>query len=99
MNEIMNLFTYAATLLKDPLLDHSCLQVFLSRCLLRGHQLALRRTASAIASIPAAALTAFARDEDCRRALQAGFQVHLTKPIDPHSLVTAVANLGKLKAA
>jgi signal transduction histidine kinase/ActR/RegA family two-component response regulator len=49
-----------------------------------------------IASIPAAALTAFAREEDRRRALQAGFHVHLSKPIDAHSLVSAVSTLGKL---
>jgi signal transduction histidine kinase/CheY-like chemotaxis protein len=47
-----------------------------------------------IASIPAAALTAFARNEDRLKALRAGFQVHLAKPIDAHSLVTAVARLG-----
>ena len=47
-----------------------------------------------IASIPAAALTAFARNEDRQRALQAGFQLHLTKPIDATTLVAAVASLG-----
>jgi signal transduction histidine kinase/ActR/RegA family two-component response regulator len=46
------------------------------------------------ALLPAAALTAFARDEDRQRALQAGFQVHLPKPIDAQSLVAAVATLG-----
>ena len=46
------------------------------------------------AAIPAAALTAFVRDEDRRQALGAGFQVHLAKPIDPHALVDAVARLG-----
>ena len=49
-----------------------------------------------LASIPAAALTAFARDEDRERALQAGFHLHLAKPIDPRSLVDAVVSLGKL---
>jgi signal transduction histidine kinase/ActR/RegA family two-component response regulator len=47
-----------------------------------------------IASIPAAALTAFARNEDRLAALQAGFQLHLAKPVDAHSLVTTVARLG-----
>ncbi len=47
------------------------------------------------ASIPAAALTAFARNEDRQQALQAGFQLHLTKPVDARSLVAAVARLGK----
>ena len=45
-------------------------------------------------TVPAAALTAFARDEDRREALAAGFQMHLPKPIDASSLVAAVATLG-----
>jgi signal transduction histidine kinase/CheY-like chemotaxis protein len=48
------------------------------------------------ADIPAAALTAFARAEDRRRALDAGFQLHLTKPIAADSLVEAVARLSRL---
>ena len=47
------------------------------------------------ASIPAAALTSFAREEDRQQALQAGFQVHLTKPIDSWALVQAVVNLAQ----
>ena len=58
-----------------------------------------RADAAQLASIPAAALTAFARDEDRQRALQAGFQLHLAKPIDPLSLVVAVANLRNLSLA
>jgi signal transduction histidine kinase/CheY-like chemotaxis protein len=50
--------------------------------------------ASRAATIPAAALTAFAREEDRQEALQAGFQMHLTKPIDAGALVAAVATLG-----
>ena len=47
-----------------------------------------------VSSIPAAALTAFARNEDRIQALQAGFQSHLAKPIDADLLVTTVARLG-----
>jgi CheY-like chemotaxis protein len=43
--------------------------------------------------IPAVALTAFARTEDRRKALQAGFQDHASKPMDPQELVTVVARL------
>jgi hypothetical protein len=43
--------------------------------------------------IPAAALTAYAKAEDRRRAIQAGFQLHLPKPIDPSELITVVASL------
>jgi signal transduction histidine kinase/ActR/RegA family two-component response regulator len=46
-----------------------------------------------VAAIPAAALTALARDDDRRRALQAGFQLHMPKPIDAASLVAAVSRL------
>jgi CheY-like chemotaxis protein/two-component sensor histidine kinase len=42
---------------------------------------------------PAVALTAFARAEDRIRAIQAGFQFHLSKPIDPAELMTVVASL------
>ena len=44
-------------------------------------------------SLPALALTAFARHDDARRALEAGFQAHLAKPADAGRLVHAVAQL------
>ena len=44
-------------------------------------------------SVPAAALTAFARSEDRTRALLAGYQTHLAKPVRPVDLVAAVASL------
>ncbi len=44
-------------------------------------------------SVPAVALTAYARVEDRRRALQAGFQVHMAKPIEPRELTEKVAKL------
>ena len=43
--------------------------------------------------LPAIALTAFARDEDRSKALDAGYQAHLAKPIDGHQLVTVAAGL------
>ena len=42
---------------------------------------------------PAVALTAFARDSDRRRALLAGYQAHLAKPIDATQLLETVARL------
>jgi signal transduction histidine kinase len=42
---------------------------------------------------PAIALSAFARDDDRFRLLEAGFQMHLPKPIDPVELVAAVSEL------
>jgi CheY-like chemotaxis protein/nitrogen-specific signal transduction histidine kinase len=51
------------------------------------------RTTVSPAQLPAAALTAFARPEDAERAREAGFQVHLSKPVEPEQLVKAVALL------
>jgi PAS domain S-box-containing protein len=43
--------------------------------------------------VPAVALTAYARMEDRVRALSAGYQVHIPKPVEPVELITAVASL------
>jgi CheY-like chemotaxis protein len=43
--------------------------------------------------IPAAALTAYATSEDRRKALLAGYNEHLPKPVDPSRLIAAVASL------
>ena len=45
------------------------------------------------ALVPAIALTAFARSEDRTRALMAGYQSHLSKPVEVAELVAAVASL------
>lgn len=42
---------------------------------------------------PAAALTAFARAEDRTRALRAGYQTHVPKPVEPTELTAVVASL------
>lgn len=49
--------------------------------------------------IPAIALTAFGRVEDRIRALNAGFQMHLAKPVEPAELVLVAANLAKREGA
>jgi signal transduction histidine kinase/ActR/RegA family two-component response regulator len=43
--------------------------------------------------IPAIALTAFARSEDRTRAMLAGYQVHVSKPIEPRELVATIRSL------
>jgi signal transduction histidine kinase len=48
---------------------------------------------AALSAVPALALTAFARAEDGIRALTAGFQLHLGKPVDEARLLAAVASL------
>ncbi|WP_190447635.1 ATP-binding protein [Trichocoleus sp. FACHB-832] len=44
-------------------------------------------------SIKAVALTAYAREEDQQRAISAGFQMHVAKPVEPAELVAAVSSL------
>ena len=63
-----------------------------------GYEL-LRRLRQAqagdVAPVPAIALTAFARPEDRKRALDAGFAAYLSKPVEPHELLAEVARLAK----
>jgi PAS domain S-box-containing protein len=47
-------------------------------------------------NIPAVAVSAYTRTEDRIRALSAGFQMHLPKPVDPEELVATVAALAGL---
>ncbi len=60
-----------------------------------GHALIrkIRALEPRLAGIPAIALTAHARVEDRDRALEAGFQVHLPKPVSPETLAQVVADL------
>ncbi|MEF9926493.1 MAG: response regulator [Massilia sp.] len=43
--------------------------------------------------LPAVAMSAFARPLDKQRALQAGYQAYVIKPLQPHLLIRAVARL------
>lgn len=43
--------------------------------------------------IPAAAITAYARDEERQEAVKAGFQMHLAKPVEINQLLLAIASL------
>ena len=45
------------------------------------------------ASIPALAITAFGREHGANRALAAGFQACLQKPLEPEGLCAAIARL------
>nr|WP_223265407.1 response regulator [Nostoc sp. 'Peltigera membranacea cyanobiont' 210A] len=46
--------------------------------------------------IPAVALTGYARVEDYKEALAAGFQLHVAKPVRAAELIAVVASLGKM---
>jgi signal transduction histidine kinase len=50
------------------------------------------RSRRAASEIPAIALTAYARAEDAERAVRAGYQEHLAKPVDANKLLAAVQN-------
>ena len=52
-----------------------------------------------LAKLPAAALTAYAHAEDRKRALEAGFQMHLRKPFDQSELFSVIAELASLSAS
>lgn len=50
-----------------------------------------------LAAVPAIALTGYASQSDAKVAISAGFDLHLSKPIDPSDLVAAVNNLIALR--
>jgi signal transduction histidine kinase/ActR/RegA family two-component response regulator len=49
------------------------------------------RSIAHLARVPAIALTAYGRPEDRERALTAGFNLHIVKPVEPQHLVHAIA--------
>jgi signal transduction histidine kinase len=62
-----------------------------------GYKL-IRRLRDSGWNVPAIAITARAGVEDNASSLAAGFQRHLSKPIEPHDLVVSIASLtGRLK--
>ncbi|MBV8909773.1 MAG: response regulator [Gammaproteobacteria bacterium] len=66
-----------------------------------GYELirALRSRGYSAERLPAVALTAFARTEDRSDALEAGYQIHLTKPLNADVLIAAVINLSNSAAS
>jgi signal transduction histidine kinase/ActR/RegA family two-component response regulator len=53
----------------------------------------IRRLPGPLGKIPAIALTAYGRSEDRIRALEAGFQMHVAKPVEPTELMMVIASL------
>ena len=49
--------------------------------------------------VPAAALTAYARAEDRQRMLNAGYSMHIPKPVEPAELITVVKSLTRFSRA
>jgi CheY-like chemotaxis protein/anti-sigma regulatory factor (Ser/Thr protein kinase) len=53
----------------------------------------VRSSENSFRRVPAVALTAFARAEDRMKALSAGFNMHVPKPVEPAELTTVIASL------
>lgn len=62
-----------------------------------GYQL-IRAVRERGSRTPAVALTAFARPEDRIRALRAGYNMHIAKPIEPRELIEVIASLTRTGA-
>ena len=61
-----------------------------------GYEVARRLRADATTrALPLIALTGYGQDEDRRRALDAGFDEHLVKPVEPRSLEEAIARFAR----
>jgi CheY-like chemotaxis protein len=55
----------------------------------------VRQLAAPLGRVPAIALSAYARSEDAKRAVAAGYDMHLPKPADAAVLTAAIASLAK----
>jgi signal transduction histidine kinase len=55
----------------------------------------VRQLAAPLGRVPAIALSAYARPEDAKRAVVAGYDMHLPKPADAAVLTAAIASLAK----
>ncbi|MFL5410270.1 MAG: ATP-binding protein [Myxococcales bacterium] len=62
-----------------------------------GYEVARRLRSARNGSISLIALTGYGQAEDRRRAIEAGFDVHLTKPVETERLTETIAALGKAK--
>ena len=61
-----------------------------------GYDLIRRiRARPGLVKLPAVALSAHAMDADARLSLNAGFDIHLPKPVDPDDLIRVVASLAR----
>jgi CheY-like chemotaxis protein len=56
----------------------------------------VRALSAPMKSIPAIAVTAYARAEDRQRSLLAGYQMHISKPVETPELIAAIASLLKV---
>jgi CheY-like chemotaxis protein len=64
-----------------------------------GYEVARRIRAGTDHTTRLVALTGYGQPEDRRRALDAGFDAHLTKPVDPAELLSLIEALTRPRAA
>lgn len=57
-------------------------------------ELRRREAAAGRTPMPCVALTAFTRAQDRDRALEAGYDAHLGKPLEPHALLALLREIG-----
>jgi two-component system, chemotaxis family, CheB/CheR fusion protein len=63
---------------------------------MNGYDLAIAlRSLPEYSDVPMIAVTGFSMYDDKGRALQSGFNAHMTKPIDPMSLLDLIKSLGE----
>ena len=55
------------------------------------------RALELVPGIPAIAITAYAKEEDKQRALAAGYQRYLSKPVELGEFISAVAELARME--
>jgi CheY-like chemotaxis protein/anti-sigma regulatory factor (Ser/Thr protein kinase) len=55
----------------------------------------IRQLPEPVKLIPAVALTAYAGEVDQQQAIDAGFQIHLAKPVEPEAITAVIARLSK----
>jgi len=79
----------------ELLRDDESIDVLLSDIAMPGHDgyELIREVRARSATLPAAAVTACASTDEREKALAAGFQMHLAKPVLPGALIQAVAHL------
>jgi signal transduction histidine kinase/ActR/RegA family two-component response regulator len=55
----------------------------------------VRQRRDGLATVPAVAVTAYGRLEDRVRVLEAGFQMHIVKPVEPTELIAVITSLAR----
>ena len=99
MAELVKIWGYEVRTAHDGLAALDCARIFRPHVVLLdvglpgmdGYELAQRLRAEGLAGNLLVSVTGYGQDEDRRRAAEAGFDHHLTKPVDPDMLQRLVS--------